>query len=129
MEARTLAGTLTTLWVAVTAVVADFLLAADLLAIVLLAGLAGGLVTGAWSTAPGHRAAGARAGAAGGAASFLGFVAVGAAQSVLAGTPGTLILGLQTLLVALLVVPLHALGGAVGAAVGLRIRHRLDGAD
>ena len=107
-------------------VVVDFLTDADLLAAVLLAGVAGGLVAGALSGRAGHVGAGARAGAFGGGGGFVAFVAVGVAQSAAAGEFSLLILGVQNLLLGLLVVPFHALSGAAGAAVGVRFR-RLTG--
>ena len=122
MERRVLAGAAATLLVAVGGAVADFAVDADLVAVVLGAGLAGGLVAGALSRRAGHVAAGARAGAYGGALTFLGFVAVGAGQAVASGEFALLYLGFQSLLVALLVVPLHALAGAFAAAVGVRLR-------
>ncbi|WP_254838680.1 hypothetical protein [Natronomonas marina] len=122
MDRRTLAGAVVTAVAAVAAVVADFLAEADLLGLVLVAGLAGGVVVGALSRTPGHVGAGARAGAYGGGAAFVAFVAVGVAQSVAAGDLAVLVLGVQTLLIALLVIPVHALSGAVGAALGVRMR-------
>jgi hypothetical protein len=53
---------------------------------------------------------------------FLGFVVVGVVQTVIGGDFSILFLGVQTVLVAVLVVPIHAAVGAVGAAVGVRIR-------
>ena len=122
MERRTLAGTAATAVIVVGAAVADFLAEPDLLPLVLFAGAAGGLLAGGLSREPGHVGAGARAGAYGGAVGFVAFVAVGAVQSVVAGELSVLVLGAQTLLIALLVVPVHALLGVVGAAVGVRLR-------
>ena len=122
MERRVLAGTVATLLVAVGGAVADFVADADLVWVVLGAGVAGGLVAGALSGRPGHVGAGARAGGGGGALAFLGFVAVGGAQALAGGDLALLYLGFQSLLVALLVVPLHALSGALAAAGGVRLR-------
>lgn len=122
-----LAGAAATLVVAVGGTVADFAAAADLVWVVLGAGLAGGLVTGALSGRAGHVPAGARAGAYGGVLAFLGFVAVGAGQAVASGDFALLYLGFQSLLIALLVVPLHALSGALAAAVGVRLRRAAGG--
>ena len=121
MDRRTLAGTAVTAAAVVTGVVADFLAEADLLPLLLAAGAAGGLLAGGLSRESGHVGAGARAGAYGGAVGFLGFVAVGLGQS-LGGGPPVLVLGAQTLLIAVLVVPVYALSGAVAAAVGVRLR-------
>lgn len=122
MDHRVLAGAAATLLVVVAGAVASFVTAGDYEAAVLLAGLAGGVVAGGLSRAAGHVGAGAMAGGLGDAAGFVAFVAVGAVQAVTGGDLSVLYLGLRTLLVALLVVPLHALGGAGGAAVGVRIR-------
>lgn len=122
MERRVVAGAVVTLVVVVAGAVASFVLARDLVAVVLLAGVTGGLVAGVLSRTAGHVGAGARAGGYGGAAGFVGFVAVGAVQAVVGGDLSVLLLGLQSVLIALLVVPLHALLGAVGASVGVRIR-------
>lgn len=122
MERRVVAGAVATLLVVVGGALAGVATGGDLVPVVLLAGLAGGLVTGAFSRRAGHVGAGARAGGYGGAAGFVCFVAVGATQAVLGGDLSVLYLGAQSLLVALLVVPLHALLGAAGAAVGVRGR-------
>ena len=122
MQRRVLVGAAATAAAVVGSVVADFLTDADLLVAVLLAGVTGGVVAGALSEQSGHVGAGARAGALGGAAGFVGFVVVGVAQSAVAGEFSLLLLVVQNLLVALLVVPFHALSGAAGAAVGVRMR-------
>ena len=122
MERRVLAGAAATLLVVVAGALASFFTEGDFVAVVLLAGLAGGMVAGGLSREAGHVGAGARAGGYGGAAAFVAFVAVGAAQAVVGGDLSVLYLGFRTLLVALLVVPLHAALGAAGAAVGVRIR-------
>lgn len=122
MERRVVAGAAATLLVVVTGALASFFTAGDYVAAVLLAGLAGGLVAGVLSPGAGHVGAGARAGGLGGAAAFLAFVAIGAVQAVSGGDLSVLYLVVRTLLVALLVVPLHTLGGAAGAAVGVRVR-------
>jgi hypothetical protein len=122
MERRTFVGTVVTAAVVVGAVVADFVADPDLLPLVLFAGAAGGLLAGGLSRDPGHVGAGARAGAYGGVVGFVAFVVVGAGQSVAAGDLSILLLGVQTLLIALLVIPVHALLGVAGAAVGVRLR-------
>lgn len=105
------------------AVSGSFLLGRDLVAVVLVGALPGGVVAGLLSRGPGHVGAGARAGAYGGLVAFLGFVVVGAVQTVIGGDLSVLVLGVQTVLVAVLVVPIHAAVGAVGAVVGVRIRN------
>lgn len=122
MERRVLAGALATLSVAVGGAVVDFVVDGDLVAVVLGAGVAGGLVAGALSGRRGHVGAGARAGGYGGALAFLGFVAVGGGQTLAGGDLAMLYLGFQSLLLALLVVPLHAVSGALAAAGGVRLR-------
>lgn len=122
MERRVLAGGFVTVLAVVGVVLGSFLLQRDLVAAVLLAALPGGLVAGLLSRAAGHVGSGARAGAYGGLVAFLGFVVVGAVQTVIGGDFSILFLGVQTVLVAVLVVPIHAAVGAVGAAVGVRIR-------
>ncbi|MUV86474.1 hypothetical protein GJ631_07800 [Natronomonas sp. CBA1123] len=92
-------------------VLGSFLLGRDLVAAVLFAALPGGIVAGLLSRESGHVGSGARAGAYGGIVAFLGFVAIGAVQTVLGGDLSVLFLGVQTVLVALLVVPIHAAVG------------------
>lgn len=130
MQRRIVAGAVATALVVVGAAVAGFVTGADLVPVILLAGLVGGLVAGLSSAADaaGHVGAGARAGAYGGAAGFVAFVLVGTVQAVLGGDLSVLVVGVETLLVAALVVPLHALLGAAGAGVGVRLRRRLAGA-
>lgn len=125
MERRVLVGGFTTALAVVGVVLGSFLLGQDLVAAVLFAALPGGVVAGLLSREPGHVGSGARAGAYGGVVAFLGFVAVGAVQTVTGGDLSILFLGVQTVLVALLVVPIHAAVGAAGAAVGVRIRHAM----
>jgi hypothetical protein len=122
MERRVLVGTAATWVVFVGAVLADFALEGDLVAAVLLAGLVGGLSAGLLSATPGHVGAGARAGGYGAAAGFLAFLAVGAVQSAVSGEFGVLLLGVRTLLIALLLVPVEALLGALAAPLGVRLR-------
>jgi hypothetical protein len=122
MERRVLAGGFVTVLAVVGVVLGSFLLQRDLVAAVLLAALPGGLVAGLLSRATGHVGSGARAGAYGGLVAFLGFVVVGVVQTVIGGDFSILFLGVQTVLVAVLVVPIHAAIGAVGAAIGVRIR-------
>lgn len=121
MERRVLAGGVATALVVVGAAVASFATDADLVPVVLGAGLVGGLVAGLVSQAPGHVGAGARAGAYGGATGFVAFVAVGTVQALLGGDLSVLAIGLEALLVALLVVPLHAILGVAGATIGVRV--------
>jgi hypothetical protein len=125
MERRVLVGGLTTAFAVVGVVLGSFLLGRDLVAAVLFAALPGGVVAGLLSRESGHVGSGARAGAYGGIVAFLGFVAIGAVQTVLGGDLSVLFLGVQTVLVALLVVPIHAAVGALGAAVGVRIRRAM----
>lgn len=127
MERRVVAGAAATLLVVVAAAFANVALQADYVSVVLLAGLAGGVVAGALSPAVegGHVGAGARAGGYGGGAAFALFVAVGAVQAVVGGDLSVLYLGFQSLLVALLVVPLHAFLGAGGAAMAVSVRRRV----
>lgn len=90
--------------------------------VVLGAGAVGGVVAGGLSQS-GHVGAGARAGAYGGGAGFVLFVLVGTLQSAFGGdllVPA--VIGAETLLIASIVVPLHAIFGAVAAAAGVRIR-------
>lgn len=92
---------------------------------VLGAGAAGGAVAGLLSRS-GHVGAGARAGAYGGASGFVLFVLVGTLQSIAGGDLAVpAVIGAETLLIATVVVPIHALLGAVAAAVGVRIRRLL----
>ncbi|WP_178916121.1 hypothetical protein [Natronomonas gomsonensis] len=125
MERRVLVGGFTTALAVVVVVLGSFLLGRDLVAAVLFAALPGGIVAGLLSRESGHVGSGARAGAYGGVVAFLGFVAVGAVQTILGGDLSVLFLGVQTVLVALLVVPIHAAVGAGGAAVGVRIRRAM----
>ncbi|MCY4732047.1 hypothetical protein KY092_15910 [Natronomonas gomsonensis] len=125
MERRVLVGGFTTALAVVGVVLGSFLLGRDLVAAVLFAALPGGVVAGLCSRESGHVGSGARAGAYGGIVAFLGFVIVGAVQTVLGGDFSILFLGVQTVLVALLVVPIHAAIGAVGAVVGVRIRNAM----
>lgn len=122
-----LAGAAGTALVVAGAAVAGVAIGADLVPVVLGAGLVGGLVAGLGSDAAGHVGAGARAGAYGSAAGFAGFVAVGTGQAILGGEFSILVVGIETLLIALLVVPLHALLGAVATAVGVRVRRPFAG--
>jgi hypothetical protein len=122
MDRRVLAGAAATCFVFVSAAVADFFLSDGFAPLVLLAGLAGGLVAGLLSAAQGHVGAGARAGGYGAAAGFLAFLVVGVVQSVVSGDFGVLLLGFRTLLIGLLLVPVHALLGAMTAPLGVRIR-------
>lgn len=122
MERRVLAGGFATVLAVVGVVVGSFLLQRDLVAAVLFAAFPGGVVAGLLSRDAGHVGSGARAGAYGGFVAFLGFVAVGAVQTAIGGDFSILVLGVQTVLVAILVVPIHAVVGAVGAAIGVRIR-------
>lgn len=121
MERRVLAGAVATALVVIGAAVAGVATGTDPVPVVLGAGLAGGLVSGVAAPDPGHVGAGARGGTYGGAAGFVAFVAVGGVQAIFGGELSVLVLGLEALLIALLVVPLHALLGAVGAAVGVRV--------
>lgn len=123
MERRVLVGGFVTVLAVVGVVLGSFLLGRDLVAALLVAALPGGVVAGLLSGTPGHVGAGARAGAYGGVVAFLGFVVVGVVQTVIGGDLSLLVLGAQTVLVAVLVVPIHAAVGAVGAAVGVRIRN------
>jgi hypothetical protein len=116
------AGAAATLLVVVGAALASVATEGDFVPVALVAGFVGGLLAGALSRDAGHVGAGARAGGYGGAAAFVGFLVVGAVQAVAGGDLSVLYLGAQSLLVAMLVVPLHALLGAVGAAVGVRGR-------
>lgn len=125
MERRVLAGAGATCFVFVGAAVADFFLSGEFAAIVLLAGLAGGLIAGVLSENAGHVGAGVRAGGYGAAAGFLAFLLVGVAQSLLSGDFGVLVLGFRTFLIALLLVPVQAVLGAIGAPLGVRIRRFL----
>ena len=127
MERRVIAGAAATLLVVVAAAFANVALQGDFVAVVLLAGMAGGLVAGSLSRADGHVGAGARAGGYGGAAAFALFVAVGAVQAVVGGDLSVLYLGFQSLLVAVLVVPLHAFLGAGGAAMAVSVRRAVRG--
>lgn len=122
MQRRVLAGGIATFLVAIGAAIADFLAEGDYVAGVLAAGLVGGFLAGALSRREGHLGAGARAGGYGGAAAFAGFVVVGGAQALLGGDSSVLLLGFETVLVGLLVVPLYALSGALAAAAGVRLR-------
>ncbi|QLD90194.1 hypothetical protein HWV07_14595 [Natronomonas salina] len=122
MERRVIAGAAATLLVVVAGAVANFATDGDLVVAVLLAGMAGGLVTGLLSRSGGHVGAGARAGAYGGGAGFALFLVVGSVQTVVGGDLSVLYIGVQSFLVAVLVVPLHALLGAGGAAMGVAIR-------
>lgn len=122
MERRVIAGAVATLLVVVAGAVANFATDGDFVVAVLLAGMAGGLVAGLLSRSAGHVGAGARAGGYGGATAFALFVIVGALQAVVGGDLSVLYLGFQSLLIAVLVVPLHALLGAGGAAMGVEIR-------
>lgn len=126
MERRVLAGAAATFAVVVGGALVDFLTGEDFVVVVLGAGLAGGLVAGILSQAGSHVGAGARAGGYGGAAGFVAFVAVGAVQATFGGDLSVLYLGFQSLLVAVLVVPLYAVSGAVAAAVGVRLRAAID---
>lgn len=130
MDRRVVAGGVVTAVVVATVAAADFVVEADLVVGVILAGACGGFVAGVLSDASGHVGAGARGGAYGGAAAFGLFVVVGLTQSVVAGDDVRLpaLVGFELLLIAVLVVPIHGLLGAVGAAVGVRVRRRL-GAD
>ena len=128
MQRRVIAGAAATFLVVVVAAGISTAVGVNLATVVLAAGLVGGLVTGALSSESGHVGAGARAGLYGGAAAFVAFVVVGSVQSVLGGDLSILFLGFQTVLIASLVVPLHAVEGAVGAAVGVSVR-RLLGID
>lgn len=122
MERRVLAGAGTTCFVFVGGAVADFFLDSEFATMVLLAGLAGGLIAGLLSATPGHVGAGVRAGGYGAAAGFLAFLLVGVVQSFLSGDFGVLVLGFRTVLIALLLVPVQAVLGAMGAPLGVRIR-------
>lgn len=126
MDRRVLAGAGTTCLVFVVAAIADFFLPGEYAPVVLLAGLPGGMVAGLLSTRPGHVGAGARAGGYGAGAAFLAFLVVGAVQAGVSRDAGVLLLGFRTLLVALLLVPVHAVLGAVSAPLGVRIRRALD---
>lgn len=122
MERRVLAGAAATWFIFVGAALADFFLPGEFAAVVLLAGLAGGVVAGLLSDAPGHVGAGGKAGGYGAAAGFLVFLVVGVGQSVRSGEFGVLLLGVRTLLVGLLLVPVQALLGAVASPLGVRVR-------
>lgn len=122
MERRIIAGAVATLLVVVGGAVANFATDGDFVVAVLLAGMAGGFVAGLLSRSDGHVGAGARAGGYGGAAAFALFVVVGAAQAVAGGDLTVFYLAFQSLLLAVLVVPLHALLGAGGAAMGVEVR-------
>lgn len=122
MERRVLAGAGATCIVFVGAAIADFFLDGEFAAVVLLAGLAGGLTAGLLSKTAGHVGAGVRAGGYGAAAGFLAFLLVGVVQSVLSGDLGVLVLGFRTFLIALLLVPVQAVLGAMAAPLGVRIR-------
>lgn len=122
MERRILAGAVVTAVVVVGGAIANFALDVDLVAVILLAGLVGGFVTGLLSAETGHVGAGARAGGYGGALGFVAFVTVGVVQSAVDGDISVLIIGFEALLIALVVVPIHALLGAMAASLGVRIR-------
>lgn len=122
MNRRVTVGAAVTFLVVVVAAGAGLVVGVNLANVVLVAGVPGGVAAGLLSREPGHVGAGARAGLYGGSAAFVLFVVVGSVQSVLGGDLSILFLGFQTVLIALVVVPLHALLGAIGAAVGVRIR-------
>jgi hypothetical protein len=122
MDRRLLAGGTVTVLAVVLVVLGSFLLQRDFVVAVLFAALPGGVLTGMLSRTPDHVGAGARAGAYGGLVGFFAFVVIGSLQTLLGGNLSVLVLGVQTILVAVLVVPLHAVLGAIGAAVGVRIR-------
>lgn len=122
MERRTLLGALATAAVVVGAATYGFLTGVDPVPVVLSAGAVGGLLAGALSASAGHVGAGARAGGYGAAAGFAAFVVVGGLQAVLGGDLSVLVIGVETLLIALLVLPLEAFFGAVAAALGVRLR-------
>jgi len=128
MQRRVIVGSVATFLVVIAAAGTGPVIGVNLASVVLAAGIPGGLLTGVLSRKPGHIGAGARAGLYGGAASFVVFIVVGSVQSVLGGDLSILFLGFQTALIALVIVPLHALEGAVGAALGVRVR-RLLGID
>ncbi|WP_336136179.1 hypothetical protein [Natronomonas amylolytica] len=125
MQRRVLAGAAATWSVFVGAAVADFFLDGEFAPVVFLSGLAGGLVAGLLSKTSGHVGAGVRAGGYGAAVGFLAFLVVGVVQSAVSGDLGVLLLGFRTLLIALLLVPVQALLGAMMAPLGVRIRGAL----
>lgn len=97
---------------------------------IIAAGFVGGLAAGVLSRpgsrngdGTGHVGAGAKAAGIGGAAGFVLFVVVGTIQSLFGGDLSVpAVLGLLTILLAAVVVPIQALLGAIGGAVGVRIR-------
>lgn len=101
------------------------------IAVIFAAGFVGGLVAGVGvasdQAGPSGRA-GAKAAAIGGAFGFLVFVAVGTLQSLATGDLSIpAVLGFQTILLALLVVPFLAILGGIGGPIGVRVRRLLEG--
>lgn len=100
------------------------------IAVIFAAGFVGGVMVGIrmfevpdGRSEPGPVGTGARAAAIGGACGFLAFVVVGTLQSLVSGDLSVpAVLGFQTILVAVLVVPLQAVLGAIGGSVGVRLR-------
>ncbi|MES3517502.1 MAG: hypothetical protein PPP58_07545 [Natronomonas sp.] len=124
MRRRVLLGAAATFLVAVGAIVGGVATETNPVGVVLAAGLVGGFLVGVLSTQSGHVGDGARAGGYGGGVAFLGFVAVGLLQSLLDGDLSVLVIGVETVLIALVVVPIHAISGGVAAGIGRWLRRR-----
>lgn len=125
MERRILAGAFATALAVIVVTFVGYNAERSLVAFVLLAGLLGGFVAGIFSRTAGHVSAGARAGGYGGAGGFAAFVLVGAVQAILDGDLSVLVLGFEVILIALLVVPLYAVSGALASGVGVRVRRAI----
>lgn len=124
MDNRILVGAASTAFVVVVGVFVGRI------AVIFAAGFVGGVVVGIrivegpdGRSVPGPVGTGARAAAIGGACGFLAFITVGTLQSLVSGDLSVpAVLGFQTVLVAMLVVPLQAVFGAIGGSVGVRVR-------